>query len=559
MTQNFSFRKRLGIPIDDVISTKNFVAKQKRFEKVNEKLTLKLRAYEEMLLQLKLERNELRRELASDKPQKVKRKKRRMETGAGDTLENVIDDDDDLSSSEDPNSTEICEKCFKQYESNSKLKSCPSCYPKSKVDAKVLKENYEKVLEENENLRIGMHEILHKLREFDATSSQITIDTSTLERVLHALDARSISGWYHPAMRMQNELMVTKEREMALLERIRLNEEIIMKYQKGKQIGPSEGQPGPSHESPTKSALKTKVNQLESELQSNSDQLNKYKTIMESDDQNQTELLAENDRLRIVEKQYNEVMLILEKSDNEKDQLIVSTLKNVNEIEIQMSSMHRKFDYLKQDNINLINGLKKIKLDNVNLLHDLKKDLAEKSKEIELSKLNQVSSTPEGPTIENLQQEIHRLKLELSSSCSQIFKNLGKTFEGNDNVEMDLNKTQNVAIIKENLAIDYITINELNALKETKDTQEKDFKDLKVKNKHLEDVICILNEQLSAQQKLIMKQSDEEISLRHLVADLQSTSEDNYLLVRTKKELDLGRFCFMKAIFNRQLCKIFFL
>lgn len=53
-------RKRLGLPEDELVSTKSFMAKQRKFEKVNERLTLKLRASEEMRLQLKLEKNDLK-------------------------------------------------------------------------------------------------------------------------------------------------------------------------------------------------------------------------------------------------------------------------------------------------------------------------------------------------------------------------------------------------------------------------------------------------------------------------------------------------------------------
>lgn len=53
-------RKRLGLPEDDIISTKSFAVKQRQFEKVNERLSLKLRASEEMRLQLKLEKNDLK-------------------------------------------------------------------------------------------------------------------------------------------------------------------------------------------------------------------------------------------------------------------------------------------------------------------------------------------------------------------------------------------------------------------------------------------------------------------------------------------------------------------
>lgn len=40
-------------------------------------------------------------------------------------------------------------------------------YSKSEQEHKLLEENYKVVIEENENLRIGMHEILLKIREYD--------------------------------------------------------------------------------------------------------------------------------------------------------------------------------------------------------------------------------------------------------------------------------------------------------------------------------------------------------------------------------------------------------
>lgn len=53
-------RKRLGIPEDEFVSTKSLSARQKKFEKINERLMLKLRASEEMRLQLKLDKNDLK-------------------------------------------------------------------------------------------------------------------------------------------------------------------------------------------------------------------------------------------------------------------------------------------------------------------------------------------------------------------------------------------------------------------------------------------------------------------------------------------------------------------
>ena len=37
-------------------------------------------------------------------------------------------------------------------------------------------------------------------------NSVVKIQSETLENLLHALDARHLAGWYHPAMRLQGRL-----------------------------------------------------------------------------------------------------------------------------------------------------------------------------------------------------------------------------------------------------------------------------------------------------------------------------------------------------------------
>ncbi|XP_063698238.1 centrosomal protein Cep290 [Culicoides brevitarsis] len=519
--ENCILRKRLNIPIDDVISTKNFVAKQKRYEKLNEKLNLKLRGYEEMVLQLKLERNELRRKLHGDHGDTKKRdsKKKRQE--------NVIDDDEVDISTEDDNSSmlvqsqNLCEKCLKKIKKSKNDQKSPE-----NENYQKLQMLHERVVEENENLRLGMHEILQQLRECDAKTSNVTVDSSTLERLLHALDARSISGWYHPAMRMQNELLATKEREMQLLERVRMNEDLLMK--------------GVVNMGDTQKIIQIDMNQevtrLREALEEKTQDLEKYKRIVESDDQNQTDLLAETDRLRIVEKQYDDLVAILEKSENERDLLLVSTIKNLNEIEHKMAVMKRKFDYLKQENINLSSAIKKIRIDDLQMIQSLKIELAQKATSDSVSSARQ---SPVPPTID--QQEIRRVNLELSSSCARLFKNMCRVQGASDTIEMDLTKLENVAIVKDNLAVDLITITEFNDLKSAKERQNQELREMKAKNAQMEKVLEIMNQQLKEQQKMLTKKSDEEINLRHLVADLQSTSDDNYLLVKTKTELDIAQ------------------
>lgn len=73
------------------------------------------------------------------------------------------------------------------------------------MELKKIKENVKWVIEENEALRQGMHEILDCIHHQDGKSI-ITIQSQTLENLLEALDARHLAGWYHPAMRLQGRV-----------------------------------------------------------------------------------------------------------------------------------------------------------------------------------------------------------------------------------------------------------------------------------------------------------------------------------------------------------------
>lgn len=53
-------RERLDIPDDEIVPTTALTSKQRNCEKINKRLTLKLRASEEMRLQLKLDKNTLK-------------------------------------------------------------------------------------------------------------------------------------------------------------------------------------------------------------------------------------------------------------------------------------------------------------------------------------------------------------------------------------------------------------------------------------------------------------------------------------------------------------------
>ncbi|CAD7003820.1 unnamed protein product [Ceratitis capitata] len=199
-----------------VISAKNLVAKARNKDKMIERLTLKLRASEEMRLQLKLEKSDLRKELLELQTHLQKQATANAEQD-GTTMDNphspsevgeLTDSINNANNAEINNTISFCANC--------KLSLDIPDEANQVVATTELK--YRDVLDENDTLRAGMMEILEKLREYDAASDHITIDTEMLYRLLEALRTSSVPG---TPKRLENELKGLKAREEALQALIR--------------------------------------------------------------------------------------------------------------------------------------------------------------------------------------------------------------------------------------------------------------------------------------------------------------------------------------------------
>lgn len=189
VAENAILRKRCGIPEDDVIDTKAFMAKQKKFAKINDRLMLKLRASEEIRLQLKIDKNDLKRKISQ------------LESQIGDRSTTVSGS---IASLEEPkirrkasspveikqcqscldtynvfDSVKFCKNCIMKQNSN----LCDSCVSKFKVSSdeniELIKKitkleiDHQSVTEENENLRVGLNEILEKLRDYEGENFRL--------------------------------------------------------------------------------------------------------------------------------------------------------------------------------------------------------------------------------------------------------------------------------------------------------------------------------------------------------------------------------------------------
>lgn len=194
VAENAILRRQIGLPDDEIIETKGFLAKQKRFAKVNERLMLKLRASEEMRLQLKIDKNDLKRKIAQ------------LESRFGESSTtltgSVASFDEPKRTRKGPSPADIkqCESCLDTYNVLDSVKFCKSCIMKqnsnlcdncvtkfkvsSSENVELIKKiakleiDYKSVAEENENLRVGLNEILEKLRDYEGEFVMINLCSS---------------------------------------------------------------------------------------------------------------------------------------------------------------------------------------------------------------------------------------------------------------------------------------------------------------------------------------------------------------------------------------------
>ncbi|XP_055843568.1 centrosomal protein cep290 isoform X2 [Episyrphus balteatus] len=528
--ENTLLRKKLNIPDDVVIMAKNRAAKERSKDKQIERLTLKLRSSEELRLQLKLEKSDLRKQL-------IQLQKSQNQTPAS-SPENL--------SPIKQRSEIYCDNC---------LKNIPVLPNNDLIMQDVIKEwenKYHDVVEENENLRSGMHEILEKIREYDATSDHITIDCEILERLLNTLDTHSFNGWYNPVKRIQNELVTLKEREHALREKINAaksdheQQSPIKSIDEIREAGEITDSPHPSLPmNPIGSSTRptTPNITLDQSL---------YPVIVEADIEHESmkkeflnileknrSLQHEIQRLQVFQVQFEELTSQMGASDSDITKYCSILVEKIATLEIELNSKTKTFDFLKDDFDRILNESKSSEMRNMTLIAELKKQVNDRKVDVynlksENDKLTRKNSICNSEDYVEMQKTLFGLQSQLASLMDQILS-------GNiPDIKIDEICTD-YGVIQENLELDYLTVEEYEELqKKTIDILSAN-KDLQTKCDHLEGLLGIANEQVMSQQKLLTEITDNHINLRHLVADLQSSNEDKFLIAKIQRELDSAK------------------
>uniref|UniRef100_A0A1B0FAW9 Centrosomal protein cep290 n=1 Tax=Glossina morsitans morsitans TaxID=37546 RepID=A0A1B0FAW9_GLOMM len=568
--ENSFLRKRLNIPDDAIISTKNLAAKERNKSKIIDRLNLKLRASEEMRLQLKLEKSDLRKEILELK-QLLLNASNNTAADVEKSSETLAEEDQGLIESTEINckddsprtpdhALEINKISLKSPtkeigevedsnntpEDSLAVTVCTHCHGNYKIELQDPSNmggfdmKYQDIAQENEILRQGMLEILEKLREYGDMSEQIVIDKTLLSNLLRIL--KSSDTCQDSPLRLQEEMLELKRKEQALEDL--LNQHIAMKkYCAEDEVQSVEtmredGEIRNAEELPIEmptlfdsSTRPTTPNRSHSLLQIPNISHESIWTMPEK-----RQLEQEIDELKIYRKHYEELYLHMKASDLEVMQACAELTEKTAKLETDLMKAEKCLQYLKEDLDNNLGELKekqmfwlekesKYKMNIKNLEHESEHLKREKENCFSIycySKEEYLS----------LQKSFTKNLMKLSLVTEEILS--GKSTDSINIPDLSID----YGIIVDNYQLDVIPLEEF----EKENKLNKEFQEQKtemLKNTaHLESLLVIAREQIQSQQKLLNDITDNHISLRHLVADLQSTSEEKFLIAKMQRDLD---------------------
>ncbi|KAI4458205.1 centrosomal protein [Holotrichia oblita] len=388
--ENSEMRSKLGLTDEDVVCITGTLLKEKKQKKLLHELQKNIDKLEEENLSLRLE------------------------------IQNI------------GNKTRITEKSNVSQTLKSEVDSSNKTKDKQQsqsIENTINEEAHKAVVDENEALRKGLHEILDSLQTRPDKGLR-ELKSETLEQLLRALDVKHISGWYHPAMRLQAELHALQGSNMELREQLQIARAQLQSISKSTDQH-KETVPVPINQltepvinSSSNFDVITNLNthlMQENEVvtQKNislSDNLEKYKNSLSDMEQQMVLLYQEystekedwsknketyskttselTEKVDILENKLKEISKYVDKGRDEQ-----AKLKQVSEMSGTIIILNRKALYLENENKKLISELKAVKQDLLDAeiavkkkINDLKIENNSLSKNIEVLK-NNVSNT----------------------------------------------------------------------------------------------------------------------------------------------------------------------
>ena len=262
------------------------------------------------------------------------------------------------------------------------------------------------------------------------------------------------------------------------------------------------------------------------------------KMLIKSLSDKNDDLGTEVEKMKILERNYDELVRSSELSDDDKTQLLIRSLERCHEFETNLKVYERKIDFLKSDNDTMHLEMKALRISSMELVTELQMEILEKSQELDMIEMNQENT--EDTDVSELRSELHQIRTQLNGFCFNVLKNI-KTIDEENVLNINMDQLANVTVLENNLSTSFITRKELSKLRSQIDELQVTIKAHETKEKHLEELTKITQSQLKSQQLMLSQFSDEEISARHLIVDLQSQSHENYQLAKATRELKTAK------------------
>lgn len=268
-------------------------------------------------------------------------------------------------------------------------------------------------------------------------------------------------------------------------------------------------------------------------------ELLKLKILVKDLSEKNDEFATNLEKMEILERNYEELVRSSELCDDDKNQLLMRSLQRCHEFETNLKVYERKIDFLKSENDNLFAELHSLKVSSLTLVSDLKMEILEKSQEINELEVSHLGSI-EDLDVTELRTELQQIRTQLNGFCFDVLKNI-KSIDDENILKINTDQLSNVTVLENNLSTTFITRHEFNSMKSQLHHSKETIKAHEVKENHLEELTKITQSQLKSQQLMLSQFSDEEISARHLIVDLQSQSDEKYLLAKTTRELKAAK------------------
>lgn len=246
------------------------------------------------------------------------------------------------------------------------------------------------------------------------------------------------------------------------------------------------------------------------------------------------------EKMRTLERNYEELVRSSELCDDDKNRLLIRSIERCHEFENNLQTYERKIDFLKSENDHLFSELQSLKLKSLSQISDLKMEVLKKSQELDGADNHHENGSTDNSDVTELKMELEQIRSQLNGFCFDVLKNI-KTLDEENIIKINMDQLSKVTVLENNLSTSFITRQELTSLNSQLINLQATIKAHEAKDNHLEELTKITQSQLKSQQLMLSQFSDEEITARHLIVDLQSQTNENYLLAKTTRELKIAK------------------